>query len=204
MIDRQFFFDSVRKPLFGGALSQSQVDGLSAILTEWEAWAPENGDLSPNIRWLGNMLAQAYWETGKTMQPVREVGEGAGRDYGVPDLVTGLVYYGRGLIQLTWKANYQLMGSIVGAKLVENPDLALEPDLAARIMLEGMARGSFTGKRLGQYFGADPSKDDPYNARRIINGTDHAALITNYHRLFCIALNPPDAPVPTNTGSLVA
>ncbi len=186
-IDRARLFDGVR-PLFGGHLMQSQVDGVNAILDAWEGWEPANQDLAPNARWLGYELATTFLETGHTMQPVREIGLGKGRDYGVPDPVTGLVYYGRGYVQLTWKSNYQVMGEALGVDLEHDPDKALQPDIAAQVLLHGMAAGSFTGRRLGQYFGANPAHDDPVNARRIINGLDRAAQIAGYHRVFVAAL----------------
>jgi putative chitinase len=190
-VDRSTFFTRVR-PLFGGAMSQSQVDGMTAILDAWEAWLPDNADLNPNNRWLAYALATAFHETARSMQPIAEYGHGAHRDYGTPDPVTHQIYYGRGLVQLTWKANYQLQGARLGLDLEHQPDLALDPDTAADIMLHGMAAGSFTGRRLGEYFGTNPARDDAVGARRIINGQDQAALIAGYHRGFVAALTPPN------------
>ena len=36
-INREFFFDFSRVQLFGGSLSQKQVEGMTAILDYWEA-----------------------------------------------------------------------------------------------------------------------------------------------------------------------
>ncbi len=186
-IDRTKFFAAVR-PLFGGALSQAQVDGCAHILDGWDAWAPDNHDLSPNMRWLAYMLATTFHETGRTMVPVAEEGHGAGRPYGKPDPETGQVYYGRGYVQLTWDDNYSSFGARLGLPLYDQPDLALQPAAALEIMLTGMASGHFTGARLGRYFGLNPAKDDPVNARRIINGLDRAELIAGYHHTFRTAL----------------
>ena len=60
-------FDKVR-PLFGGKLSQSQVDGVNQIVSSWETY----GD--GNIRHLAYLLATARWETAHTMQPIYERG----------------------------------------------------------------------------------------------------------------------------------
>ena len=65
MIDRTTFFAYVRRTLFGGRLSQGQVDGLNAILDEWEYL-----DLS-DIRHLAYILATACHEVDKTMLPIR-------------------------------------------------------------------------------------------------------------------------------------
>src|SRR5262245_53527760 len=101
-IDRTAFFDSVRGSLFGGHMSQDQVDGMNAILFAWEAQRKAD-----DIRWLAYMLATTFHETAQTMQPIEEYGKGAGHDYGEPDPVTGECYYGRGFVQLTWGDNYK-------------------------------------------------------------------------------------------------
>jgi predicted chitinase len=98
----------------------------------------------------------------------------------------GKSWLGRGLVQLTHKANYERMGPIVGADLVGDPDLAMRDDVAVKIMFEGMARGLFTGKKLGDYFTA--KLEDWAGARKIINGTDQAEKIAGYGRLFLKAL----------------
>ena len=181
MIDRDRFFGHVRANPFGGAMKQGQVDGCNAILDAWEA-RPEFTDR----RWLAYMLATAKHETAHTMKPIEEYGHGAGRDYGMPDPQTGKAYYGRGYVQLTWRANYARMAALTGVDLVNHPELALEPRLAALIMFEGMKGGLFTGVGLGRYFNA--TVDDPVNARRIINGADRAEEIAAIHTAFLKAL----------------
>ena len=187
----------MRGELFGGRLTQSQVAGLTAIV---------DGGLQRGM-WLDSLaycLATAYHETGCTMEPIREWG---GRDYffrmydpGSPDPSRaeksvregarpgdGPIYYGRGYVQLTWRANYRRMGQVLGVDLERNPDLALRPDLAARIMFEGMERGSFTTRKLADYFG--PGRPpDWLAARRIINGMDRASEIAAQARAFRAAL----------------
>ena len=54
--------------------------------------------------------------------------------YGKVDPETGKRYVGRGFIQLTWKGNYQRYGAAIGKDLVNNPDLALDPKIAAQIL----------------------------------------------------------------------
>jgi hypothetical protein len=53
-------------------------------------------------------------------------------------------------------------------------------------MFDGMEEGWFTGKSLSDYF--NESVDDPYNARRVINGTDRATEIAEYHKHFLTAI----------------
>ena len=45
----------------------------------------------------------------------------------------GYKYRGRGLIQLTGKSNYEKYGKLIGADLVKDPDLANDPDIAAKL-----------------------------------------------------------------------
>lgn len=183
MIDRAVFYNMIRRSLFGGTLTQSQVDGTNAILDEWERRK------LPDLRWLAYMLATAKHETNATMQPVREaywLSEEWRRTH-----LRYWPYYGRGLVQLTWEENYRKMARFLGLPLVENPDLALEIGDAVTIMFEGMLKaetgvGDFTGASLEQFF--NDKTDNALGARAIINGTDKAALIAGYHYDFLTAL----------------
>jgi putative chitinase len=180
MIDRDRFFARVRETAFGGLMHQGQVDGCNAILDVWEARA------FVDRRWLAYMLATTKWETAHTMKPIEEIGKGRGRPYGVP-AIDGRVFYGRGYVQLTWATNYAKMAALTGADLVGHPELALDPEIAAVILLEGMKGGMFTGVGLSRYFNG--AVDDPVNARRIINGTDHADDIAAIHAGFLAGLS---------------
>lgn len=176
MINRKQFFDSIRLSIFGGSLNQKEVQGLETILKEWEA------QKLTDLRYLAYMLATTYHETAHTMQPVAEYGKGKGRKYGVPDPVTGQTYYGRGYVQLTWKFNYESMSKVTGVDLVNNPDLAMDEKIATKILFYGMLHGSFTGKKLSDYF--NDLSTDWIKARRIINGLDKANLIADYAEKF--------------------
>jgi putative chitinase len=180
-MNRVAYFDSVRSSLFGGALTQQQVDGQSVILALWEG--DQTGTPMDDIRWLAYMLATPYVETDKKMWPIEEYGKGEGMKYGT-------TYYGRGFVQLTWEDNYDkasgALALIDDRDLVKHPQLALDSLIAARIMFRGMAEGWFTGKKLGEYFNEE--RDDPVNARQIINGNDRDEEIAGYHEEFLAAL----------------
>jgi putative chitinase len=191
-IDRKYFFDTVRERLFKGKMTDSQVAGMESILTTWET------EGLTDLRWLAYMLATTYHETAKTMQPIEEHGKGKSYRYGkkvkrsgIPYSSPDKIYYGRGFVQLTWYENYQTMGRLLSVDLLNNPDLALNPVIATKIMFEGMTKGNsnfgdFTGKSLENYF--NDKKEDWVNARRIINGTDKAELIAGYGKKFYNAL----------------
>jgi hypothetical protein len=184
MINRKAFFDRARERLFAGTLAQGQVDGIDAVLDEWER-RPELTDL----RWLAYMLATDKHETNATMQAVREA-YWLSEDWRKTHL-RYWPFYGRGLVQLTWRENYEKMGRFLGLPLAEQPDLALDLDVAVKVMFEGMLKaetgvGDFTGRSLEMFF--NTTADDPVGARTIINGTDKAQLIAGYHYDFLTAL----------------
>ena len=194
------FYDKVR-PLFpGGRLSTSQVNGLEFLT--------ENLDHLPRA-YVAYMLATAAWETAWTMQPIIEQGPRSYFDkYDTGPLAAnlgntpekdgdGYVYRGRGYVQITGTSNYRRAGQALGIDLLKNPDLALKPDVAIRIMEEGMLKGWFTGKKLSDYLDRTPA--DYEGARRIINGTDKAAQIASLARTFeqgLAAAGWPATPVP--------
>ena len=180
-MNRKAFFKEVREELFNNYLLQNQVDGINAILDVWDS----RTDMD-DIRWLAYMLATTKWETANTMQPIEEYGRGRGHAYGIVDPSTGKAYYGRGYVQLTWKINYKNMSGLVGVDLVTNPEKALDPKIAALIMFDGMKGGLFTGVGLPKYF--NDTRDDPVQARKIINGTDHAEEIAEIHKRFLGAI----------------
>jgi hypothetical protein len=188
MFDREVYFNGVRDALFGGALQQIQVDGQNLLLGMYEGQYA--GTPFTDIRWLAYLLATVYHESAQRMWPLKEFGEGAGHEYGEVDPETGQRYFGRGVIQITWRDNYsrasKMLSLIDDRDLEWHPDVALDSLIAARIAFRGMAEGFFTGRKLGQYF--DDDTDDPVNARQIINGNDDDTLIAGYHDLFLAAL----------------
>ena len=165
-----------------GEPKDSAKEGIKQILSFLEA-----DERITDLRHVAYMLATVKHETAKTYLPIKEYGKGQGRKYGVPDKVTGKTYYGRGYVQLTWKDNYKAMGDVLKLDLVHNPDLALVPENAYRIMSYGMRNGSFTGVSLKRYI-----HDEVCNyvdARRIINGIDCADRIAGYAAAFERFLN---------------
>ena len=188
-INRTFFFFQVKKSLFAGTLTAGQLDGLTTILNEWEGNHSAEDD-----RWLAYMFATAHLETGRKMQGVEEIGKGKGRPYGnkikqsrKPYTTPDEIYYGRGLVQLTWYENYERAGNEIGQDLLNQPELALEIDNAVQIMFAGMMEGWFTGAKLSKFF--NPTTEDWRNARRIINGLDKADLIADFGRAYYAAIS---------------
>lgn len=189
LIDRKNFFSCLKAQGLFQTLKQTQVDGVNFILNEWDT----RTELT-DIRWLAYMLATTYHETAMTMLPIAEYGKGKGKPYGSKIKMNrqsysspNKLYYGRGYVQLTWYENYDKMGRLLHVDLLNNPELAMSPPIAIKIMIEGMTKGDsnfgdFTGKSLEMYF--NKTTNDSINARRIINGTDKAKTIANYHNRF--------------------
>lgn len=200
-MNRSAFYASVRQRasgVFGTSISKSQVQGTEAILD----FAERRG--TP-LRQLAYILATAYHESAHTMQAVRETlattdagaiaalekAWNAGKlkwvktPYWRKD-ADGKSWFGRGLVQITHKANYQKLGLLIGVDLVKDPSKALELSTAVQILFVGMELGSFTGKSLSDYI--SDGRVDYEGARRVVNGTDKAALIAGYAVAFERAL----------------
>jgi putative chitinase len=189
MVDRGVFFARARAgKLLGPTLTQSEVDGCTAILDAMTG-AP--------IAYAAYALATAYLETSHTMQPIEEFGgpayffrmydKGGNRPAVAAQLGNtmpgdGVRYHGRGYVQLTGRGNYAKATAKLGVDLVNHPELALGDDIAAKVMRVGMTEGWFTGKSFASYLPASgPASFAQFkDARRIINGQDRAADIANY------------------------
>jgi len=113
------------------------------------------------------VLATVKRECGDTYEPIAEFG-GSSAWYAP--------WYGRGLVQLTFEGNYQKYKDLTGFDLIADPEACIRDfGLSAFILVHGSRTGAFTGRKLGDYING--GQRDFYNARRVINGLDHADLI---------------------------
>lgn len=184
-MDRAAFYEGIR-PIFGGSLSQRQVDGIEALLAATEGL---------HVTHRAYLLATAKHETAHTMQPITEFGgklyfnkydtgklaEALGNSPAADG--DGYLYRGRGYVQITGRANYGRAAAALGLDLVRNPDLALQPTVAAQILVRGCSEGWFTGRKLSDFL-----PGDYYGARRVVNGLDRADVIAKYAQVFGTAL----------------
>lgn len=194
--DRKAFFDHCRAGVMGPTLSADEVEGAAAILTTM-AGAP--------LSWTAYALATAWHETAHTLKPIKEYGGPAyfhrmydlrgqrpalARKMGNVNPGDGVKFCGRGYVQLTWRSNYRLAGQKLNLPLEAQPDMALRPDVAAKIMRSGMTEGWFTGKAFRHYLDGEGKATSAQfaEARRIINGVDKAKLIAGYAVQFQSAL----------------
>lgn len=197
--DAAEFYDWLRgDKMLGPKISPIEYQGCTALCAAM-------AEAGWGIGWTAYGLATAYHEVAGTMQPIPERGgeaylrrmydiQGArpqkARELGNLSPGDGVKFAGRGYVQLTGKANYAKAGAALGVDLVNNPALALQPDIAAAIMVQGMEHGWFTGKRLGSYIAKTAQGTQPKfrECRRIINGLDKADQIADYALRFQKAL----------------
>ncbi|HEV7305199.1 hypothetical protein [Ensifer sp.] len=205
-MDRAKFFAAVRSPL--SVNKKAQVQGIDAILDEAErrgtplahlaailaethhetggAMQPISENLNYSAKRLTEVwpsrfptLAAAAPYAGNQRKLANKVYGGRIGNVGPDD---GWLYRGRGLAQITGKANYVKFG------LSGTPDKAGEMATAINILFDGMTGGTFTGRKLKDY---DAPEGYRYAASRaIINGDVKAngPRIEKYGRSFEAAL----------------
>lgn len=172
--NRETFWTAYRQAF--GKVSQDTVSAIEFLLGEFKrSWT--------NTLRIAYAFATIKHETAGTFLPITERGGktyfnkyNGRKDLGNNQPGDGYRFRGRGFVQITGRKNYTKYG------IADNPDLALEPATAFRIMTDGMRTGGFTGKKLSDYITAN--KADYKNARRIINGLDKADLIAGYAKQF--------------------
>ena len=177
--------------LFPRQITAEQQRNIELITKYWKALDGQNKHR------LAYILATAYWEGCRLVKVgnkahwerivnVPEIGWQK-RKYAVPDPVTKQVYFGRGFVQLTWKANYIKAAKLTGLDIVNRPDLLLgNANASAKVLVYGMYYGMFTGRKLVDYINA--LKVDFIGARRIINGVDKAEQIAEIAGRFLAAV----------------
>ncbi|MDH2328704.1 carboxypeptidase [Cereibacter sp. SYSU M97828] len=138
------------------------------------------------------VLATALWETNRTMLPVEEAYYLGAKAEAYRRKLKYWPWHGRGFVQLTWLDNYLRAGKELDVDLTTDPAAAMKPDVAARILVLGMERGWFTGKKLADFIGTTV---DYRGARRIVNGTDRADEIASLARQYETALAVQPDPV---------
>ena len=108
-----------------------------------QAALASQGILTPNVEVAAAATIQV--EVGLSWRPIGEFGgrdpiayftglyEGR-RDLGNTQPGDGARFHGRGLIQITGRANYEAFGKALGLDLVGNPDLAMDRAVSAKIL----------------------------------------------------------------------
>lgn len=178
-LDKKRFFDAFRREF--GPIDFKQVQPLDSLIE-----FINDDETLTDYRHAAYMLATIKGECGDSFTPVEEAFYLEGR---VRDLDAWrkkhLRYYpwhGRGFVQLTWYDNYFRAEEELKIAFTQDPDLAIEPENAYKVMSRGMQEGWFTGLSLYDYING--VKCDYYRARRIINGMDKARKFQAWAKQF--------------------
>lgn len=195
-VDYGRFFEFLRRNhMLGPTISKSEFAGCNAIISACAkaGWS---------VGWTAYALGTSYHETGHTMLPIKEKGGNAyftrmydirgnrpkkAKELGNLSPGDGAKYCGRGYVQLTGKRNYTIATKALQAMgfdvdLVKNPDLAMDPVIAAVIMVRGMSEGWFTSRDMDDDLPLQgPATLQQFiDSRDIINGRDKDDEIAAY------------------------
>lgn len=205
-MDNARFFAAMRSAGLVTSLTTVQVQRMEAVLAGLQA-------RSVSVKRAAYILATAFHESDR-FKTLTEYASGSAyegrKDLGNTQAGDGRRYKGRGYVQITGRRNYTDWAKRLGVDIVGNPELAATTQYAVPILIDGMLLGTFTGKKLGDY--VEPMFDY-VGARRVVNGTDKAALIAGYASKFLDVLKAagygavalpdgrsiPVTPVPTPT-----
>lgn len=197
MYNRKSFFDALRSSLNLVRLSQVQVDTLNAILEIGEqGWKGK----PITIPQLAYVIATAYHES--VFNPVKEIRARANTSLRrTQDRYWSSGFFGRGLIQITWRENYAEMGKRIGMDLVGNPDLALDPEIAVKILFSWFFDGAISGQgKITKYISGN--KKQYISARLLVNNDveKNAATIADHAKnierilTYCLEAEPIAVP----------
>ncbi|HTD89216.1 MAG TPA: peptidoglycan-binding protein, partial [Burkholderiales bacterium] len=124
-------------PRFGGDFAERQTTILAAV---GEMLAPTLQDYDVTTRFrIAHFLGQTCHESAgfRTTEEFATGDAYEGRaDLGNTQKGDGRRYKGRGLLQLTGRANYRALGKVLKVDLENQPERAAEPVLSLRIALE--------------------------------------------------------------------
>lgn len=196
-----FDFANFKKVFKVSSINQGFVDGVNGLFAAFNDYKELD---SSNPLYVAYMLATAYHETAFTMKAITEYGGVSYFDkYDTGILAAtlgntpekdgdGYKYRGRGHVMITGYDNYKKFTDILGINLVDNPDLALDSIVSAKILTIGSLQGTFTTKKLSRYIKYGLEYNEWVNARRVINGTDDNKPIADYAIKFlqCIKVVP--------------
>lgn len=208
-LDYAKFFDHIRKTLFQGRLKQVQVDRIKAVLIELEYAAVDHLGAWAYVLATGHHEAAAwlhYKELGGAdyftrLYDIKGQRPAKAKELGNVRAGDGARYCARGPIGVTGRYNYRKLGAKLGIDLESTPELAEQPDIGARLLVEGMLDGDYRRRpngrpyKLADYF--DSKRCDYIGARNIVNGgLDKAQVIAGYAQAYYAALDlasNPDA-----------
>ena len=142
--------------------------------------------ISENLRYRASRLMQVWPSRFRTMERARQFAGNQialanevynGRMGNRKDSMDGWNYRGRGFIQITGRNNYTAAKKAIGIDIVKDPDLALQPEVAAKI-----AEWYFTSNNIWPFCDAD-------NVEKVV--PRHDALFDNLKFLQHVGIQRP-------------
>jgi putative chitinase len=214
-INRAFFFDHLHDTIFANGMTQAQVDGHEMILDAWEKDHANDDDrwlaymlatachetgrkmrpIEENLNYSAKRLLEVFpnrftpaTANSYAHQPEKIANKVYADRIGNGNEASGdgWKYRGRGLPQLTGRANYKKFADLMKIDLVGNPDLALRDQGAVEIMFYGMIHAGFTRYKLADFFHGTTA--DWINARKTVNGTDVAKNVAVLGKTYYAAI----------------
>lgn len=177
------FYDTARLTLFGGRLTPLQVERVGILLRELV------NTPAMTVKMGAYILATAHHETDRFVA-MEEYASGAAYEgrasLGNTEPGDGKRFKGRGYPGLTGRKNYEWASNVTGRDLIADPSLASDPLISARLIVDGMLTGAFTGVGLGRFINSE--KTDYVNARKTVNGLDRAEIIADIAERYEVAL----------------
>lgn len=177
------FYDTARLTLFAGKISRTQFDRLAILLRALTSYP------AVTVPQASYIMATAHWETDR-FNAMEEYASGEayeGRaDLGNTQPGDGRRFKGRGFPHLTGRRNYEWASLASGHDLIADPAAASDPEISAKLIIQGMMQGVFTGVGLGRFI--NDQKTDFVNARKVHNGLDRAETIADLADRYHVAL----------------
>lgn len=112
------------------------IAGMLAIVSKESAFEPKNENMNYSAQRLQEVFGMSASRAAQLAGKPEAIANAVyGGRYGNA-ANEGWKYRGRGYNGLTFKANYKKYGDLIGVDLVNNPEKANDPDVAAKILIE--------------------------------------------------------------------
>lgn len=164
---------------FGPTTENLNYTTAKRIRQVWPSRFPTDASAAPYVRNPRGLAGKVY---------------GNRKDLGNTGELDGWHFRGRGLAQITGRANYAKFG------LDGKPEDALKLPVAVRILFDGLTKGMFTGRKLADY---DNYKDMRRAINPDANGATIAALTMKYEQALREAGYKPGPARPAVEGGAV-
>jgi peptidoglycan L-alanyl-D-glutamate endopeptidase CwlK len=161
-------------PFVMAALAEAKLDDRDMVLMALATIRAETGNFTPLSEFKSKFNTTPKGHPFNRYDDRKDLG-----NLGRPD---GERFRGRGYIQLTGRANYKEHGAAIGlgSQLIENPLLANQPDIAARLLASFLKSKELAIRKA-------LIKGDLKTARKLVNGGSHG--LVQFKQAFKIGQN---------------